>query len=58
MPQQNDLSSHIVIRTLDDTSQRDIIEKRRKAREKLLKRIGQQTSVTERNIELLYELTR
>lgn len=53
MPKQPDATVTVVV----DVSQKHIIENRRKMREQLLKQIGQQTVITEQNIEKLTKMT-
>ncbi|TYP78252.1 hypothetical protein [Paenibacillus methanolicus] len=56
MKQLDELPS--AVKVLEDVSQQSIIEKRRKLRELKLKQIGQRTSLIERDIERLAQLTR
>lgn len=45
------------VRVVVDVSQQNIIQNRRKLREQMLKQLGQRTSIAERNIERLVQLT-
>jgi hypothetical protein len=57
-PTDIDMTASVTVRVIEDVSQQNIIQKRRKSREQLLKQIGQRTSVTKQNIERLAQLTR
>ncbi|MFD2614679.1 hypothetical protein [Paenibacillus gansuensis] len=57
MPKQNNTAA-VIVQVIMDVPQQSIIQKRRRLREEMLKRIGQRTSVTEHNIERLAQLTR
>lgn len=58
MPKRNNTTAAVPVRVIEDVSQQNIIQNRRKSREQMLKQIGQRTSITEQNIERLAELTR
>jgi hypothetical protein len=47
-----------IITVIEDTTQQNIIQNRRKLREQSLRHIGQQTSLAEQNIKELAKLTK
>ncbi|CCC86402.1 hypothetical protein [Paenibacillus polymyxa] len=51
-------SGVVTVKLVEDLTQQNIIAKRRKQREQVLKQIGQRTSVTEQDIEQLVKLTK
>ncbi|MFD1956468.1 hypothetical protein ACFSL6_20355 [Paenibacillus thailandensis] len=55
---QTQTNKTIAVHVIEDISQRNIIRKRRQLREQMLKQVSQRTSIIERKIERLAELTR
>jgi hypothetical protein len=57
MPLPTNTTATATVRVIVDVSQENIIQNRRKLREKMLKQLGQRTSKAEQNIERLMQLT-